>query len=70
MISIYKNKKSIKSNELYKLLLQTDIQTIEDDLSTKSITQKEKKMKMKIKEERKLLINNKEHFKRKQNTFL
>ena len=58
MTSIYKNKRSIESNELYKLLSQTNIQVIENSLFTKSIIQKEKEMKMKTKERRKFLINN------------
>ena len=58
MISIYEDKRDTKSDELYKLLLQTSIQVIENSLSTKSITQKEKEMKMKIIEKRKFSINN------------
>ena len=58
MISTYKNKESTESDGLYKLLLQVDTQIIENNLFTKSITQKEKEMKMKTKEKRKFLINN------------
>ena len=65
MTSTYKSKRSTESNELYKLLSQTDIQIIGDDLFTKSITQKEKEMKMKTKRRRKFSINNKKHLKRK-----
>ena len=38
MTSIHENKRSTKSDKLRKLLPQTDIQTIENDLSTKSTT--------------------------------
>ena len=38
MISIYKNKESIESNGLRKLLSQTDIQVIGDSLFTELIT--------------------------------
>ena len=38
MTSTHKDKRSTKSNELYKLLSQIDVQVIEDDLFTKSIT--------------------------------
>ena len=58
MISIYKSKRSIESNELYKLLPQTDIQVIENSLFTKSTTQEEKEIKMETKEKRKFLTNN------------
>ena len=58
MTSIYKNEEGTKSDELRKLLPQTGIQTIGDDLSTKSITQKRKKMKKKKKKKRKLSTNN------------
>ena len=58
MISIYKSKRSTKSNKLYKLLSKTDIQIIEDSLFTKSTTQKEKKIRMKTTKRKKFLINN------------
>ena len=38
MTSTHKDKRSKKSNGLRKLLSQTDIQTIENNLFTKSIT--------------------------------
>ena len=58
MTSIYKNKESIKSDGLYKLLSQTDIQVIENSLFTKSTTQKRKEMKMEIKEGGEFPTNN------------
>ena len=58
MVSTYKNERSIKSDELCKLLSQTNIRTIENSLSTKLIIQEEKKIKKKKKKKRKLLINN------------
>ena len=58
MTSIYKNKESTEFDGLYKLLSQTDVQTIEDNLFTKLITQKRKEIKMKKKEKKKFLINN------------
>ena len=70
MVSIHKDKRSIESDELYKLLLQINIQTIGDSLFTKSITQKRKKMEMRTKERRKFLISNRKHIEREQNTFL
>ena len=65
MVSIHEDERSTESNGFRKLLLQTDTQIIEDSLFTKLITQKRKKMKMKIKEERKLLINNQKHIEKK-----
>ena len=38
MTSIYESKKDIKSDRFRKLLSQTDIQVIEDNLFTKSTT--------------------------------
>ena len=38
MISTYKSKRDIESNELCKLLLQTDTQVIENSLFIKLIT--------------------------------
>ena len=70
MTSIYKNKEGVESDRLYKLLSQTDTQTIEDNLFTKSTIQKRKKMKMKTEKEEKLLINNQKHLKEKQDPFL
>ena len=70
MTSIYKNKRSTELDELCKLLPKTCIQTIEDSLSTKLITQEEKKMKIKTEERRKLLTNNQKHFERKQDSLL
>ena len=58
MISTYKDKESIESNKLCKLLPQTNIQTIGNSLFTKSITQKRKKIKMKTEERGKLLTSN------------
>ena len=58
MISIYEGKRSTKSNELYKLLSQTSTQTIENSLFIKSISQKEKEIKMETKKRKKFLINN------------
>ena len=58
MTSIYKDKRSIKSNGFYELLSQVNIQVIEDNLFTKLITQKRKKMKVKTKKEEKLLTSN------------
>ena len=58
MTSTYKSKRDTKSNELYKLLSQTDISVIGDGLFTKLITKKEKEMRMKTKEKEKLLISN------------
>ena len=70
MIPIYKNKRNIRTDGLRQLLSQVSIRTIEDNLFTKSIIQKRKKMKMKTKERKKLLINNKKHIEEKQNTIL
>ena len=58
MTPSHKNKRSTKSNGLRKLLLQISIQTIENSLFTKSITQKRKEMKIKTKRERKFLTDN------------
>ena len=49
MIPIYKDKESTESNEFRKLLLQTSTQIIEDNLFTKSITQKRKEIQIQIK---------------------
>ena len=70
MIPIYKNERSTESNGLYKLLPQTNTQIIEDSLSTKSVVQERKKMKIRTERREKLSINNKKHIKRKQNTLL
>ena len=61
MTSTYKGKRSSKPDEIRKLLPQTSFGTIEDDLSTKSITQKRKKMRMETKEKGKLPTNNKKY---------
>ena len=58
MTSIHKSKRNIESNKFYKLLSQTNIQTIENNLFTKLITQKRKKIKIRIKEKEKLLTSN------------
>ena len=65
MVSTHENKRDIKTNRLRQLLLQTNTRIIENDLSTKSITQKEKKMKMKTKERKKLSVNNKKYIEKK-----
>ena len=65
MTSIYKDKRSIESDGLRKLLSQTNTQTIENNLFTKSITQKRKEMKMETEERKKFLINNRKHFEKK-----
>ena len=57
MTSIHKSREGVKSDGLCKLLLQTDTQAIGSSLSTESITQKEKEMRMRIKKRKKLLIN-------------
>ena len=54
MTSTHKNKESIESDGLYKLLSQTDIQIIENNLFTKLITQKRKEMKKKKKKNKNL----------------
>ena len=54
MTSIYKNKRDTKSNGLCKLLSQTDVQTLENSLFTKSTIQKRKEMEMRTKEREKL----------------
>ena len=61
MISIHENKRSTRTNELRQLLSQINIRTIEDDLFTKSITQKRKEIRVKTKKRRKLSTNNKVH---------
>ena len=58
MTSIHKSKESTESDGLYKLLLQTGLQTIGDDLFTKLITKEEKEIKMRTRRKRKFLINN------------
>ena len=70
MTSTYKDKRSTKSDGLYKLLLQNDVQVLGSSLSTKSTTQERKEMKMETKERRKLLKDNQKHIKRKQDSFL
>ena len=70
MVSIHQNKRSIEPNELRKLLSQTNVQTIGDNLFTESTTQKGKKMEMKTKKRRKLPVNNQKHIERKQDPFL
>ena len=62
MISNYKDKRDIKTNELRQLLSQTSTWINGDDLFTKLTIQERKKIKMKTKERRKLLTNMKEHF--------
>ena len=57
MVSTHEGKRNTEPDGLYKLLSQTDTQTIEDDLFTKSITQKEKEMGMGTKEKRELPTN-------------
>ena len=65
MTSIHKSKGDIEPDGLYKLLSQTDTQIIKSNLSTKSTTQKEKKMRMKTEKEEEFPTNNQEHLERK-----
>ena len=65
MTSIHQNKRGIEINGLRKLLSQTNIRIIREDLFTKLITQKEQEIKMKIEKRKKFLINNKKHIKKK-----
>ena len=58
MTSTYEGKRSTESNKLYKLLSQTGIQIIENNLFTKLITQERKEMKIKTKKRKKFSINN------------
>ena len=61
MISTYEDKRSIRTNEFRQLLSKTSIQIIGDYISTKSITQKGKEMRMRIKREGELPENTKKH---------
>ena len=70
MISFHKDKRDIESNGLRKLLSQTNISIIGDNLFIKSITQKRKKIKVETKRREKFLINNQEHLKKKQDSHL
>ena len=70
MISIYKSKESTKSNEICKLLSQTDTWIIGDDLSTKSTIQKKEKIKVKTERKKKFSTNNKKYLGRKQDILL
>ena len=58
MIPTHESKRDTKLDGFCKLLLQTNISVIGNNLFTKSITQKEKKIKIRTKERRKLLESN------------
>ena len=65
MISIYKNKRSTRTNKFRQLLSKTSIQTIGDCLFTESITQKGKEMRVRTKERKEFLENTKKYLERK-----
>ena len=62
MIPIHEDKRGTRTNKFRQLLPKTNIQIIGDYLFTKSTTQKEKEIKVRIKKRRKLLKNTEKHF--------